>query len=148
PAAFATVEIDLGADGTVDGTVTANEYGVFNYYPLGLAAGAVTRRARVSQRVQYLETEQAGNWSSHAASPLEDMAHTNSTVAELALANDTGEADDDGETDDPTLRGRISGPNNLAFVTVQFDHNQDGTVDGTTQTDAVGEFRYYPHGLS
>jgi hypothetical protein len=69
------------------------------------------------------------------------------TVSELGLLNDTGEFDDDDITADPTLQVQLTG-DEIAFVKVEFDHENDGSVDGQTVSDGPGALTYYVSALT
>jgi hypothetical protein len=91
------------------------------------------------------------------------------------LANDDGSSPTDGVTSDATLTGQVTfanllnadstaataatvgnalsgvpsgAPASVAFLTVQFDTNGDGTPDASTTTGAGGTFSFKPTGLT
>lgn len=69
------------------------------------------------------------------------------TVDNMHLADDTGVADWDKMTDNPTLEAVASGDFDLSggSVEVQFDHDSDGVSDGSASVTTAGStFQYDP----
>ena len=76
-------------------------------------------------------------------------------IATLTLANATnpGTGGEVPTTTDPTLSSQLSGSGSLNGITVQFDTNGDGTVDGSVVTASNGSgvegaFSYSPQNLA
>ena len=144
------VEFDHNNDGVSDGSTISGGSGKFEYRPLGLPAGAVTIRARAIDWDENLSTNVQGPWKSLSFT-LQTPAFQPAVFTSFGLERDTGGSASDRITSDATLRGAISAGGNgntRAFVTLEFDHNGDGVVDGQTTTDAEGAFRYVPIGLA
>jgi hypothetical protein len=72
-------------------------------------------------------------------------------VIALELLHDTGSSAADGVTTDARISGAVAlndaGPLNLLGLLVELDHNSDGVADGSTTTNASGDFSYRPEGL-
>ena len=71
-----------------------------------------------------------------------------SAVTQLALLHDTGTSSADRITTDPTLTGQVSSLGASGQVTVQFDYDDNDTVDGWTTTDSQRNFTLSPTGLA
>lgn len=87
-----------------------------------------------------------GNWSDITFTLFAAGSDVAPPILDLGLANDTGDSAADRSTSDPTIEGRI--PSAVAGVTVEIDIDNDGTPDGTTTTDGLGNFSYSPSGLT
>lgn len=145
--AFLTVQFDHNADGTPDGSVQADAEGRFTYTPAGLAQGPHTLRARAREWDGYLEQYVFGPWTTLAIT-LDSPSNQAPAVSQLFLQSDTGASASDGVTANSLLVGQVSDDGPLAMLTVEFDHNGDGTPDGHAFTDAAGRFHYLPVGLA
>ena len=139
-----TVEIDVDDDGTSDFTTTTDRWGRFYYAPQGLAEGVHTIRVR-GLEIDY----QTGNLLEGA---WESITFTYTAalppfpgVMTVGLVEDTGTDNSDGVTENPSLSGTVDSEG-LSLL-VQFDHDNDGIVDGSTYTNSDGEFSYTPVGL-
>jgi large repetitive protein len=141
---FLPIHVDLNNDGVDDADGFTDEQGNFVVTPFGLTAGAVTARVRSSRYDAKAQAEVFGPWSSLA---LTFEATPIPSVADLSLVLDTGSSATDKVTTDPTIRGKLAGDTNLVAVSVEFDHNGDGTPDGYASTDGAGNFAYRPLGL-
>ncbi len=141
------VEFNHGTDGFADGFTTTDSDGEFVYTPNDVNAGNVTFRARAGEK-QSDESYDFGQWVSFSLT-LEAGSENNlpPVVFKIKLENDTGSSSTDRITLDPTLSGVITNDDAVDGLTVEFDHDDDGTVDGTTTTDSVGWFTYEPEGL-
>ncbi len=62
----------------------------------------------------------------------------------MHLVNDTGLSATDRVTADPEVTGQIAGEGVLDGITIEFDHDSDGKVDGTATTAGGGQFSYTP----
>ena len=62
-------------------------------------------------------------------------------VVQIGLVDDTGADDSDGVSWQSTLTGQVVGGQ---FITVEFDENGDGLVDGFANADFDGLFQYQP----
>lgn len=144
---FRVIQFDHDEDGDIDGSVTTDVLGHFSYLPFGLPFEEVTLKARVEEWDQRAREYRHSEWATLTFT-LEPSPDLVATVSALSLYNDDGAASDDKVTSDPRLKGEIDGDGLLAFVTVQFDHNADGAVDGVTTTDFGGRFSYSPTGLT
>jgi hypothetical protein len=144
------IEFDHGLDGVADGAAIADADGSFNYLPQGLPAGNVTVRAHVIAWDPIQQALVAGPWTS-VEFVYEPPVFAAATFDSITLARDTGSSTTDGITTDATLQGKVTAHgfgNTPAYLQIEFDHDGNATVDGATQTDASGNFRYVPVGLS
>lgn len=144
------IEFDHNNDGVIDGRAVAGDAGVFEYRPVGLTNGTKTIRVRTSMFDTNLGAERYGAWTSYTfvmATP----AFTAATVSTLVLLKDDGVSATDNKTTEPALTGQLTAGTNgrgMAYATIEFDHNADGVIDGTTVSDADGKFTYVPIGLT
>ncbi|MCA9099800.1 MAG: hypothetical protein KDA63_01535, partial [Planctomycetales bacterium] len=154
------VEFDVDGDGRADGYTFTDNEGGFELTADGIT-GVVSGDVAVSVGVRVVEQlEDAttgatyttfGPWSTTGWTAVKNVAPS---IIDLELALDTGPLYTSGEeirdlaTTDPTIIGRLTDSANVAFVTVQFDHDGDEVIDGTTMTDESGFFRYEPTGLT
>lgn len=145
--AYRRIEFDHDGNGAPDGSAVTDDLGNFTYRPSGLPAGAVNVSARV-QAWNYNQRQLVFSTWTTCSFTLEIQARPAPEINTLVLLRDTGASANDGITTNPTLTGSLSGTGSLSFVTVQFDHDGDGTPDGLTMTDAAGAFTYTPKGLS
>jgi Ca2+-binding RTX toxin-like protein len=145
PTQRVTVEFDHDGDGVPEQGAVARVDGTFSYVPRGLEPGAVSIRYRAAEWSDALGEMVYTSWSSPLTFTLV-TSHAAPTVVGLDLLNDTGTPNDDQSTD-PALTGSVTNDGSIAHVQVEFDHNNDGTADGTVITDAQGEFVYRPAGL-
>lgn len=75
----------------------------------------------------------------------EGWTGTDIQVTGVALVNDTGHSNTDLATYDPRVTGSVEGEFNGGTVDVQFDHNDDGIIDGTVNVQSSGgTFNYDP----
>jgi hypothetical protein len=150
---FQTVDFYYNNDTTVDGMAITAADGTFTFVPKNLPAGPVTVNA------------QAAVWDDASQSTLESKVTSLSfiyqppassvpTIGSLSLVNDLGTNGTHAATD-PTVQGQISPPSgsttstpSVAFLTVQFDTNDDGVPDASVVADATGSFQFTPAGLS
>lgn len=139
------VQFDHNGDGLVDGTSVTDDEGHFTYAPQGLTEGSKTIAARVK------ETGQNGNglygaWVTITFT-LEQPPRTDLRILSLSLTEDTGLSATDRVTSNPQVAGTVAGTGSLEGITIQFDHNSDGLVDGTATTNSNGQFGFTPSGL-
>jgi hypothetical protein len=141
--AYRTVQFDLNCNGDPDVQTITDRDGNFIYSPLGLPLGAITIHARTKD---WDYTQQQGTFSEWAsiAFTLEAAVNQPPEVAALRLHSDTGELANDGFTVNPLLVGRVTNDGGVGRLLVEFDHDEDGVVDGVAFTDAQGEFQYRP----
>ena len=144
---FLTVEFDHAADGTVDGTTTSEADGSFTYVPSGLTAGQITVNVRATEWDAHQEITLYGDWVAFTFT-YDDTANAAPVVASLALANDTGDFDDDGVTTDPSFAGSVTNDGLVTGLLVQLDFDGDALSDATVTTDAEGNFSHAPEGLA
>jgi hypothetical protein len=142
-----TVEIDLNNDGTADASTETDADGNFGYTPTDLDFGQRTVKARAIEWDAVVSQYLNGPWKSLTFTLNVDPSLL-PVIADLALDNDTGESDSDGETEDPTLKGQITAGLGAGAVDVEFDHDGDGVANGSTVTDGDGNFLYEPFGLA
>jgi hypothetical protein len=139
------VQFDHDGDGVIEGSAITDDEGRFTYQPLGLEIGPVTIRARAKEYDDQ-STALYGGWYQFQFT-LEAPPATMVEVSQLELHDDTGASSDDGCTDNPTVTGEVTGPGSIEGVSIEFDHDGDEEVDGTTTTDSSGCFTYTPDGL-
>lgn len=143
-----TVEFDHDGDGVPDGTAATSASGEFLYILSGLPIGtAVTVQARAVESDATSQATLYGEWVSLAFTyvPSSDSLIV---VSQLGLLVDTGDNDVDLITSNSTLVGLLVDDNSVGYLTVEFDHDGDGVVDGTTKSTADGHFTYLPVGLA
>jgi Ca2+-binding RTX toxin-like protein len=160
PAAL-LVQFDYDGDGRPDASTTTDGLGAFEFAPEGLTvdSGSTTVRAQVVEEMD----DAAGDLRYKALSEWKSLTWTVLTnaapmIEQFELLNDTRsmpleDADPtvralDRVTTDPTLVGRVSNANGVGMLTVEFDHDDNDTIDGTALTDENGFFRYTPTGLT
>ncbi|NLX54390.1 MAG: hypothetical protein GXY58_04695 [Planctomycetaceae bacterium] len=141
-----SIQFDYNGDGSPDGYTTTDSQGDFTHTPSGLLLGPVTIYARTQEFESGLMQYIYGNWSS-VSFTVASGVNAPPVVASLALANDTGESDTDSITSDATLTGQVTNDNSVSNLRVEFDLDENGTVDEVTRTDAYGVFSYLPHTL-
>ena len=144
------IEFDYNGDDLVDGRAVAGESGLFEFRPVGLTLGQKNIRARTSGWENSWSTEKYGAWMGYTF-VLVAPTFSAATVSTLSLLKDTGTNTTDGLTTEPALTGQLAagvGGRGIAYATVEFDHNGDGTVDGSTVSDENGKFSYVPIGVT
>jgi hypothetical protein len=140
PLAGVLVEIDRNGDGTPDGQTNADAEGRFRYEPQSLPYGAVAVQVRAVAWSHAAASYVPGAWT-----PLQ-FVHENQPNAAprlQALTVAAGSA----ATPSPVIQGAVTNEGALEQLTVEFDCDGDGTVDGSIQTDADGRFSFSPAGL-
>ncbi len=140
-----TVQFDHDGDGIYEGTAVTDDTGSFTYAPQGLAAGDYTIAARAVETTDDNKTLY-GSWVSITFT-LEELPRTDLHISDMHLVNDTGLSATDRTTADPEVTGQIAGDGVLDGITIEFDHNSDGIVDGSTVTANGGQFSYTPSSL-
>lgn len=143
---FINLEFDHDGDGIVDGRAISDAQGRFTYTPLGLPLGAASIRARAIQE-DAAGAPIGGDWATFAFTLEADPA-TAVTASQLALDDDTGSSATDLVTADATLVGQLSAPGGAGGLTVEFDLDGDGAIDGTATTEPDGSFTFAPAGLA
>ena len=164
--ALQTVEFDFNGDGVPDSSTLTDGLGGFEFTPGPDSIDDSTGADIVSVRARLVRTEfvlaesddtesrsyrTIGAWSD--AVSWEVQAKALPSIENFELEQDTGHYDlgydlRDGVTSNPALIGLVTaGGAAAAYQLVEFDHDGDGRVDGTTSTDANGRFRYEPADL-
>ncbi len=143
PASHQVIEFDHNGDGAADGTTYADALGEFTYLPVGLSFGAHTLRTRTRQWDYHLQQGSYTSWSSLTFT-LTAPQNLAPTIDQFGLRSDTGASQSDGLTANTSVWGRVSDDVRAAELTVEFDHNNNGTVDGWAFTDSDGYFYYEP----
>lgn len=132
------VQFDINGDSTADGTVYTNSMGEFivDLSNLNVNEGLVTLQARAGRQESAGMAVSYGAWSSFTFTYTAPVPQ----VTGLALVVDTG-TPGDLITADVRVSGAltVSGMS-AAYLPVQYDLNADGVIDGTTQTDMLGQF--------
>ncbi|PHS10434.1 MAG: hypothetical protein COA78_11410, partial [Blastopirellula sp.] len=141
------LEFDHNADDVSDGITVPYSDGTFDYRPTGLAVGTHTIRARATIWDDNLQDFAEGVWTSITFTT-EQPTNVAATLGTYELDNDNGTDDADGKTSDPTLTGTIANDGPVGYWTIEFDHDGDGLVDGTTNADGEGTFKYVPVGVT
>ncbi|HUE70722.1 MAG TPA: SdrD B-like domain-containing protein, partial [Pirellulaceae bacterium] len=125
-----TIQLDAGADGTVDATTVTDASGNYSFTNLGTG----TYRIR--------EVQQA-TWTQTTANPADIAAVSGTNVAGINFGNTQAlsisgqkfnDLDGDGIQD--------VGEPGLSNWTIELDANADGSVDATTVTDASGNYTF------
>ncbi|WP_207398094.1 choice-of-anchor D domain-containing protein [Bremerella alba] len=140
------VEFDHDGDDIIDGLAEIQTDGTFTYLPPGLAAGNHTIRARVTVWSDNDQDFVGGTWTSISIEKFIPV-NTPATIAEFRLFNDNGVDPADGISTDPAVAGLISNDEGVSYMSVEFDHDGDGVVDGRTTAEENGEFVYVPLGV-
>jgi hypothetical protein len=86
-----------------------------------------------------------GDWTAFDFEMVAPPSGNSLTVA-VALAEQTGESNGTPTANDSKLTGSVTG--NLPQIVIEFDHNGNGTVDGTSNTELDGKFTYKPGNFS
>jgi hypothetical protein len=136
-----TIEIDHTGNGSVDHSTTTDFFGRFSHVPLGLESGPHTIYLRTRQHDHNENEDLVGAWVSQ---PIEVLEFTPPTpvLSEYGLVHEG-----DPEVDDPTVSGLAEVIEGLTGYVIQFDHNDDGQVDGLAIPAADGQFEYTPFDL-
>jgi pimeloyl-ACP methyl ester carboxylesterase/Ca2+-binding RTX toxin-like protein len=119
------------ADGTVLGTVMADDSGAWSFAPTGLADGAHTLTAT--------QTDLAGNTGTATLGFTLDRA---APTMSMALISDTGSSSNDGITSNPAITG-TSEANTLVTIRAA-----GSTVLGTVMADDTGAWSFTPTDLA
>ncbi len=136
------VEFDEDGDGDAEGFTSTSTTGEFSYRPLTLLPGTVTIRARSRAFDENLRTNIYGTWKEFTFT-LEATTFETGTVS-LSLAKPS--ATNSAQTTDPAIKGTtVIGSGRHAVV--EFDHNGDGTPEGSVATDTTHQFTYVPIGM-
>ena len=139
------IEIDHNGDDIPDGFATTDDQGHFTYTPTSLSYGTYTFRARIKV-LDEVGAAVFSSWSTSLPLTYEADPSTAVHIASLVLTSDTGNSTTDGATANPAVQGTVAGV--TSSVTVYFDQNGDGLSDGSTTSDASGNFSYTPSGLA
>ena len=119
------------------------------YLPEGLEFGdSVTVQARVVEYSVEYDMYLYSAWSDGIIIRLVPDSPPGIVEDSFVLANDTGDDDTDGITEDPTLTGSVDDSfDDVSGVLVAFDHDGDGEAEGYAWTDEDGAFTYTPTGI-
>jgi protocatechuate 3,4-dioxygenase beta subunit len=124
-----TIQLDNGANGSVDATTTTDASG--NYSFTGLGPG--TYRVR--------EVQQTG-WTQTTANPA-DVTPTSGTNSTASFGNFQKITIGGRKFNDLNGNGALdAGESGLAGWTIQLDTGADGSVDATATTDASGNYSF------
>ena len=146
-----TVEIDEDRDGLADGTATIipdtesnlpqgyTSSGVFEYTLKNPNVGPNQIRIRAIDSFSHTDVL-VGAWEDLT---IENQAEEAPRFVSLNLES-YEEVGANNKTDDPVITGSVEIAYDSQAISrwVEFDHNNDGIVDGTAQIDALGNFRY------
>ena len=125
-----TIQLDLGANGTVDATAVTDASGNYSFTNLGPA----TYRLR--------EVQQAG-WTQTTANPADVTLVSGQNVAGINFGNFQNIAVSGQKFNDLDGDGiKDAGESGLINWTIQLDVGANGTVDATTMTDASGNYSF------
>lgn len=140
------VEFDFDGDNQVDQTTLTDAQGRFEASPIWLDPGGYSVQVR-AREIDYLTGDLlVGNWVTLAFT-LQGETDDLATIDNIGLLDDNGDNGSDNITTDPTLSGNILNDDGLGGVTIEFDHDNDGVVDGYTTSIDIGSFEYFPSGL-
>lgn len=152
------VRFDYDNDGVVDGETWTDSEGNFEFTPVGLTVDGVTNQTTVRAQVVFedegtSEGETYRTFSSWESFSWEVLPNDAPQITRFELKNDTGHVGLGHEvldrvTSNPTLVGHVANQNGSQYLTVEFDHDGDGVVDGAAFTDEDGNFEYVPQGLN
>ena len=148
------VEWDQNNDGRPDGLSMTDAEGVFQFSPIGLAAGTVTVRARVAASDGQPATSlndwtsltfslAAGTVSAPPAVEPTEITDTRPAIIDLRLLADSGISAEDGRTENTTIAGQVE---NVAsrWLVLQTDDDGDGAADQSIRVEDDGSFRFQP----
>ena len=140
------MQIDHNNDNVIDGETTSGNNLLFQYRPSNLQTDTHTFRARALEWNTDYGMYLFGSWTSYTFNYAAEAAPA---IESLGLREDTGESSTDLITADPTLIGKLVGPiKTPAWVSVQFDLNQDSQADGDAQISDDGTFTITPTSLT
>ncbi|TWT35622.1 Bifunctional hemolysin/adenylate cyclase precursor [Posidoniimonas corsicana] len=140
-----TVEIDENLDGIADGTAVVLPSETFEYTLRDAKFGEVTVNVRAVDTYSHT-SELAGQWQPVVFTYLPPTPPEVLSVG-LQTSHTNAELSSEAVTNNPVVVGEVTVPAGAYSVTVQFDHEGDGVIDGTTTTDALGRFTYVPENL-
>ena len=132
------IQFDYDGDGEPDGSAYADENGDFVFLPESLSFGDIQMSIRTVIFDTVTGEDVYGSWASLDFTFVRTI---DTLVTSLALKNDTGS----GHTTDSIVEGvvELSPGTPAAFSEVEFDYNDDGTADGSTLADGLGEFTHF-----
>ncbi|QDU90904.1 hypothetical protein Pla175_43170 [Pirellulimonas nuda] len=149
-----TVKVSLGrgtGDFEFDGETTTGEGGAFSYAAQYYWPGEINRVRIEVYATPYgaAAPEKLVEFETYDDDPIEiaPAVDTGLVVAELALRSPVPGSPTLSAID-PTLKGSIAGPAELALRRVEFDYDGDGQADDATLTDALGGFDFFPTHLT
>ncbi|MEX2170470.1 MAG: choice-of-anchor Q domain-containing protein, partial [Pirellulales bacterium] len=142
---LAGLRVEVYYNGTLDGETFTEETGFFAYTAQGHKIGSNVVTIQVYEpRYGGGEYDEVPFVPTPPTKTIE--VDSDLQVGSLSLVNGWQE-DDDWLAIDPTLRGQIDVPGNLALRTVEFDIDGDGAPDGSTLSDGSGQFQFTPEDL-
>ncbi len=166
---YQAVQIDLNDDGIGEAIVYTNELGRFDFEPLGLNAATSNISAR---GVIVDENGEVTHWGSWVTTTFNPPSLAAAGFDEIHLATEADTPTPTWTTFQPSISGTLSNTSsgashfgdpagysytgyyenitaefNLSNVFVEFDLDQNGTVDGTTVSKEEGQFNFYAANL-
>ncbi|HWB09894.1 MAG TPA: choice-of-anchor D domain-containing protein [Pirellulales bacterium] len=143
-----SVQVEFDTTGTGNATASVPVSGTsFSFTPDWLPFGQVTVQARTVLLATSGAVLDHGNWTPLTFTYL-GTPGTAPGISGLQLAHPTGTSGGVPTASDATLTGTVSAASGNAYQTVEYDINGDGVPDGTTTTDASGNFNLTPQGLA
>jgi hypothetical protein len=139
------VYIDHDGNGTSEGTAITDRFGNFTYRPRNLKPGAV----QLTLTTAYWDSNLN---STVYAKPIQFQYTYVATplpkIDWLDIAIDDGSDRLDRSTSQSLIVGQLSTSAIYANVQIEFDHDNNGSVDGVGFSDAAGAIVYRPFGLA
>ncbi len=142
----ATLEFDTDGDEVAESTrtvtfITNGDSRGFQYVPASLQVGSNTVAVRAIFTDPVSGVVNASAWRS--------VTYTFDFEEPAACGGATFVKSAAGTAEAPVPKARVEGTlaGGAAFVTVEFDHDGDGVIDGTSLADKDGKFIYDPTGL-
>ncbi|WP_013631016.1 Ig-like domain-containing protein [Rubinisphaera brasiliensis] len=167
--AFVRVEFDHDGDDVSDGETWTDGEGRFIYDPQGLEEGQTIVRARSRVTNPANEEPAFGDWFAYT---FQAQGLDIAGIESLSLVHDLGADETTWTTYSPEIRGSVSSYYHGTFtfglapssedtedfhynsdsvsisgITIEFDHDGDGLVDGNTTSDEDGNFQYLAAGV-
>ncbi len=137
------IEIDLDLNGIADVFAITDRVGRFHAALASLADGATEIKLRTHAISDETGSVLIGDWISHQVDYSQSTI-TPVVISSIDLVNDDGESPTDLETTDPRLRGIVDRSAYSSFLTIEFDVDNDGAVDGHTLTQSDLTWNFTP----
>ncbi|MEM7478855.1 MAG: choice-of-anchor D domain-containing protein, partial [Planctomycetota bacterium] len=139
------IHFDYDGDNVTDATTFADDYGYFAFRPRGLSEGEVT----IGAKSLYWDA----TISAHVYSPSVSLTFTYQppplpAIEWMDLAIDDGDSHLDRVTTKPMVMGQLKTTSLRSAVYMEYDTNNDGTVDAHGVSDAYGSFVFEPTGIT